>query len=367
MRALFLATYPISAAATRFRAFQFFPHLARSGIDCRLSPFLSEDEFRHLYVPRGAVRKGLRLLLRGVLRVAESARSGGYDVVVVQRAAMLYGPPLMEWLVSRVIGSPLVYDYDDAIWLSDASPVWGRWADLLKFPAKTRQIIHMARHIVACNAFTRDYALQFRDAHDVTVIPTVVDADVFCPAPRLDQSQLVVGWIGTHSTARYLESIAEPLARVARRRRFRLKVVGAGRDIRIPGVEVENKPWRLEDEVSDYQSLDIGLYPVLDDAWGRGKTGFKPVVYLSCGVPCICSPVGGVTEFIEHGANGLFARTPAQWEAALDTLLGDAALRASLAAAGRHTVLAGYSLQVQAPRLAEVMLRTAASRPRVQV
>lgn len=362
MRVLFLASYPVTAAATRFRIAQFFPYLRRMGVECTLWPFLSQSLFAGLYRREDIARKAIGLAMRSLRRLGETILSRRFDVVVVQRSAVLFGPPLLEWIIARVLRRPIVYDYDDAIWLPDASPVWGRWATWLKYPAKTASLIRIATHIVACNGFTRDYALRFREPRDVTVIPTVVDADEFCPVSRERIGGLVVGWIGTHSTARYLDIVREPLAAAAKRFDFSLKIVGASHPFVVPGVTVENKAWRLEDEVRDYQSLDIGLYPVADDEWGRGKTGFKPVVYMSCGVASVCSPVGGVTEFARHGENVLFASTTEEWVESLCTLLSDRSLRQQIGAAGRRTVLEHYSMQSQAPRLLEVLERSARNR-----
>ena len=362
MRALFFASYPHSCASTRFRATQYFPYLHREGIECHLSPFLPERVFRKFYSGKGIVRKGLQLSLLSFKRVFDALRAGRYDVVVVQREAMLMGPAITEWLTAHIARVPVVFDFDDAIWMQQPGSTWGAWSAHLKFPGKTAQIIRMADHVIGCNSYTRDYALQFRRPEDVTVIPTVVDAQQFKPdTDYAAKKELTVGWIGTHSTAKYLEEIAEPLRACAREFPFTLKLVGAGRDLNFDGVQVHNKTWKLNEEVADYQSLDIGLYPVKDDAWGKGKTGFKPVVYMACGVPCICAPVGGVTEFLQHNQNGLLASTPAEWQAALSSLLRDRDLRERLGRAGRHTVESEYSLQVQAPRLAQV-LRQAAQR-----
>jgi glycosyltransferase involved in cell wall biosynthesis len=187
------------------------------------------------------------------------------------------------------------------------------------------------------------------------VVPTVVDADTFRPTNHPHGPVPVVGWIGTHSTAAYLLDVIPALQDVATRHNFLLKIVGSGRQWQIPGVNVVSSDWRLENEVSDYQSLDIGLYPVRDDEWGRGKTGFKPIVYMSCGAACIASPVGGVNEFLIDNVNGMVARDHRDWIRTIETLLRDPSLRGRLAAAGRATVENVYCLKVQAPRLVEIL------------
>ena len=356
IRALFLTSYPESAAATRLRFSQFFPLLAEAGIECTLYSFLSEGLFRDLYRSRNPLSVGSRLVTAAARQLLETVRMRRYDVVVVQRNASLFGPPLVEWMAVRGLRIPLVYDFDEAIWLTDRSERWGGWVSKLKCRNKTDQLIAMARHVVVGNGYVREYVLRARPEGDVTVVPMVVDVDELRPRnDRAPGRPLVIGWIGTHSTARYLEAIAPALAACAARAEFRVKVVGAGPDFRLPGVPIENKEWRLADETADFQNLDIGLYPVADDEWGRGKSGLKPVSYMSCGLPCISSPVGGVTEFLVDGVNGLFARSVPEWEEALKRLIGDEGLRRRLGEAGRRTVVEGYSVQVHAPRFADVI------------
>ncbi len=360
LRALFLAPYPHEAASTRFRATQYFPFLEDHGVSCHLASLLTSRDFVTFYTPGGRVGKAARLFARAVEQSLRALSSSRFDVVFVQRGVLLFGPPVLEWLMVKANRAPLIFDIDDAIWLQDPVSAWGGLARLSKFPSKVAQIIRMSRHVIACNAYARDFAVKFRLPGDVTVIPTVVDADVFRPARHSNINLPVVGWIGTHSTSRYLSEVIDPLRKAAERHKFILKIVGSGRDWNIPGVEVIAKAWSLQEEVADYQSLDIGLYPVRADEWGKGKSGFKPVVYMSCGAACIASPVGGVTEFIRDGENGVLARSSEDWSDALMRLLADERLRLRLGSAARQTILDFYCLRVQAPRLLHVLEQAAA-------
>lgn len=360
MKVLFLASYPVTAAATRFRLHQYFPHLQSDGIECVLSPYLKENDFATLYDRRSPAQKAARLLQLAVRRVVGSLRSSKFDLVYVQREAMLMGPPIVEWIVARLLRIPLVFDFDDAIWVAYESPTYGRLATLLKFPKKTHKILEMARHIVVASESNRKWVSETHARNDVTVIPTVVDADEFSPAAPPFGEAPVVGWIGTHSTARLLESIGPALSACARRNPFRLHIVGAGRTLSFEGVDTQCDAWSLEREPEDYRRMDVGLHPVPDDEWNRGKAGFKAIGYMSCGVPVISSPVGGVTEFLQHGVNGMFANSQSEWEQHLTAYLQGPALRRAHGSAGRKTVLARYCLQRQAPVMSTLLRQVAA-------
>jgi glycosyltransferase involved in cell wall biosynthesis len=359
LRVLFLAPYPEQAASTRFRATQFFPYLREHGVHCDLSSLLTAEQFGTFYSRRGRVGKARSLLTGAIQQTLRTLTARHYDIVVVQRGALLFGPPVLEWLVAKTSGASLVFDFDDAIWLADPVSAWGWLARATKFPSKVAHIVRLASHVIVCNSYTRDYARQFKPADAVSVIPTVVDADIFAPATRRETGVPVVGWIGTHSTAQYLDAIIEPLRQVRAKHEFILKIVGSGRDWLVPGLDILAQPWTLETETNDYQSLDIGLYPVRDDEWGHGKTGFKPVVYMATGAACVASPVGGVLEFLRHGRNGFLASSRNEWRDSVSALLEDHGLRRRIASEARTTVTDWYCLRVQAPRLLSILERTA--------
>ncbi|MFN0084194.1 MAG: glycosyltransferase family 4 protein [Blastocatellia bacterium] len=356
MKVLFLAPNPIEAANTRYRIHQYLPFLQSRGIEGRVAPFLTSDQFRDFYRPGGAPRKAMGIARATIARMGEVVRARRFDAVFVSREATLFGPPLIEWLLKNAAGRPLIFDFDDAVFEPYVSPTYGRLASWVKYPAKTERIIAMSARVIAGNEYLAAYARRFNSK--VTIIPTVVDADAYSPhgAPRADAGQpAVIGWIGSHSTARYLELAAPALRRLAVRRRFLFRVIGAGREIGIPGVEVENLPWRMASEIEDLRGFDIGLYPIVDDAWSRGKCAFKAIQYMAAGVPVVASPVGTTREVIAHNENGMLANSVEDWEACLDALLARPGLRGQLIEAGRKTVLDRYSLAVHAPRLAEVL------------
>jgi glycosyltransferase involved in cell wall biosynthesis len=209
--------------------------------------------------------------------------------------------------------------------------------------------------VLAGNEHLAGYARAYNSA--VTVLPTCVDTSVFVPrsTPPAPGAPLVLGWIGTPTTATYLESLGPVLARVAERHQFVLRVSGSGEPVEMPRVTVVNEPWSLEREVELFNTCDIGLYPLRDDEWERGKCGFKAIQFMACGLPVVAAAVGVNCEIIQDGVNGFLASTDQEWVEKIERLLGDAGLRRRLGEAGRKTIEARYSLTVNGPKLAAMM------------
>lgn len=365
MKVLALASYPVEAAATRFRLQQFVELLAARGITLSIHPFLDSRLFKQLYRQKSWPQTALGLFTSSLRRLIDLEAARKADVIMVQREAMMFGPPLIEWLSSQVIKRPMVLDLDDATYVSYTSPTYGGLGKALKWFSKTDDLIRWARVVTCGNRGIAEYVTS--KGTQARVIPTVVDPDIFRPADdRVAVDPPVLGWIGTHSTFPYLESIFPVLADLARNHKFRLKVVGAGREnVAIPGVEIENLRWEISREVADFQSIDIGLYPIdasLYAGWAAGKSGFKAVQYMAVGVPYVATPVGGSAEIGEEGVTHLFATTDEEWRRALDALLADAGRRQEMGAAGRRHALEYYGLEAQADKLADALREAAAKK-----
>jgi glycosyltransferase involved in cell wall biosynthesis len=351
MTLLVLTPNPSSAASTRFRLEQFFPALRAAGVTPILRPFLDEDGFSVLY-RRGSPLDKVRAAARALAgRAADLARATRARAVLIHREAALVGPPILEWLLSRLERRPLIFDLDDAVWVPYASPTYGATLSrLLKAPSKTHFTLATATRVIAGNSYVADYARRYNQRTDV--IPTVVDTEQFTPAPPRNPVP-VLGWIGTHSSLQYLRAIVPALQRLARRREFILRVIGG--TLEAPGVTVENLTWEQAREVRDFQSLDVGLYPLVEDAWSLGKSGFKAVQYMACAVPVVASPVGVTRDMIRDGDNGFLAGSEAEWTARLSQLLDDTALRRRLGEAGRADAVARWSLAAHAPRFVSIV------------
>jgi glycosyltransferase involved in cell wall biosynthesis len=366
MEVLGFASYPIEAAATRYRLQQFIEPLSRRGITLTIKPFLNSQQFATLYQPRAVASKALGLGGAGLWRIAAGFAARRADVVLVQREAMIFGPPLVEWLAARVFKRPMVLDLDDATYVPYTSPTYGKLGKALKWFSKTDDLIRWADIVTCGNRAIAEYA-ESKGAK-TRIIPTVVDTDIFVPrqcVPPLTDGPLVLGWIGTHSTFPYLRAVFPVLQDLAKTHRFKLRIVGAGTStVSIPGVEVENLEWRLEREVADFQSFDVGLYPIdpslYAEKWAAGKSGFKAIQYMAVGIPFVATPVGAMAEIGEAGTTHFQATSNDEWLRTLDLLLADAHLRQTMGASGRRHAVEHYSLSEQADKLARALHDAAA-------
>jgi len=359
MKVLALASYPKEAACTRYRVEQFVQPLAERGITMTVRPFMDSDLFDSLYKHRSWPLTAAGLMKSGLLRLRDVLASTNIDVIFVQREAMLFGPPVIEWLANRVLRQPMVLDLDDATYVPYTSPTYGRFTKALKFFGKTDYLIRWSRTVVCGNQTIAEY-VSSKGGH-AEIIPTVVDLEKFRPHEPRDEAVPVLGWVGSHSTFPFLESILPALAELAKSNSFKLKIVGSGQaDVSVPGVEVENLEWKLEREVQDFQSIDIGLYPLNpDNNWATGKSGFKAIQWMAVGVPYVVTPIGAAAQIGEANVTHYFANTHDEWIAKLKVLLADAEKRRAMGASGRQHALEHYGVSAQADKLATVLANAA--------
>jgi glycosyltransferase involved in cell wall biosynthesis len=357
-RLLVVATYPVSGAATRYRTVSYFDALAERGIDADLCTFYDDQEFSVLY--SGGLLRNARSTVNGVARLlAIGSKSRRYDAVLVQREAAPLGPAWLETFLQRRRHLPLIFDFDDAVWLNQhdksAYPRLARWLR----PDKSLGLIRVASAVIAGSHALARKARELNEA--VSVLPTTVPAAGWRPAPgkavgALASDVPLIGWIGTHSTAPQLEIALRALERIeAQGLRFNLRVVGAMSSLPRTTLPVQSQAWRLEREVQDFQALDIGLAPMFDDPWSAGKCGFKQLQYMASGVPMVSSLVGGAREFLSPEQDALFATTEDEWTAQLTRLLVDADLRRRLAEGAYAKFLAELSTEAQSERFVEVV------------
>lgn len=356
-RVLFLTKYSRAGASSRYRTFQFLPALREAGLDCEVAPLFDDAYLAGKYRSGRAhpldVARALGRRLRDLMRVRQ------FDLLVLEYELLPYFPAWIERLLAHQ-GVRYTVDYDDALFHQYDLHRKGLVRALLG--DKIAAVMRGARLVTAGNEYLAAYAAR-AGAKWVEQVPTVVDLRKYAPRPadRLD-GPVVIGWIGSPATTKYLDSVAAALAQVCRETGARVRLVGAAPGA-LAGVPADLAAWNESTEARDIAAFDIGIMPLADGPWEQGKCGFKLVQYMACGVPVVASPVGANRRIVEHGVHGFLASTPQEWVQALTELVRDAALRARMGAAGRRRVEDSYSMQVVAPRLAQLLQQAAGTGP----
>jgi glycosyltransferase involved in cell wall biosynthesis len=343
LKALLLSPYPSSAPSNRNRIDQYIPYLEAHGMEVAVDCLLDEVSYRS----RG-VRHAFGVLSGMLKRALIALRPARFDVVLVHREALPFPTTVLERVLKDKV-KRLVFDFDDAIYLPQpfpSSPV----VSWLRSPRKFGAMISAADVTIAGNGHLAERAIRY--SSNVVVIPTPVDTERITPRTgRRSGDRLVIGWMGSGSTAHYLAEVAEPLSAVLRQHpHVELAIVGAGIPRALRQERVSARPWSLSGEAEDLQSFDIGIMPLPDNEWTRGKCAYKALQYMSAGVATVSSAVGVTPELVIDGENGLLARSKDEWMACLSSLIGDAGMRWRLGKAGRDTVVGCYSVNVWAPR-----------------
>lgn len=349
MRVLALTRYGSLGASSRVRMGQFVAPLAAAGVHVALRPLLPNAYVSGLYSTRSA-----RPALVGMSyarRLALLAASGRPSLLWIEKEVLPFMPAWAERLL--LSGRPYVVDYDDATFHSyDRHP---RAAVRRLLGHKVDRLMRGARVVVAGNAYLAERA-RAAGAARVELLPSVVDTDRYAVAPE-PAGPFTIGWIGSPGSERLLDVAADVLAGAVGDG-ARLVLVGASAAA-LPGVPHEAWKWAEATEAGALAAFHVGIMPLADTAWERGKCGFKIIQYMAAGRPVVASPVGVNVDIVREGVTGFLAADADAWRRSLACLRDDPALRRAMGAAGRARAEARYSLDVAAPRLAEI-LRTAA-------
>jgi glycosyltransferase involved in cell wall biosynthesis len=349
MKILALMKYGERAASTRQRLLQYRGHLLQHGIEVEFSPLLTNEYLDSLFSGKPAPL--VSILRMYAARAKLLLSTSGYDLLWVHCEIFPYLPGFCEQLATAS-GKPLVYDFDDAIFHQyDAHPS----AFVRHLLGRKLQPLMRSTSLCLCgNEYLKAYAERFSPRAEI--LPTVLDTNVYTPRPSVQDAtkSITVGWIGSPSTWSFVEPIVPMLRRVAENFNLTIRIVGARKPDPIPS-RFEFIDWSEEEEVALIQGMDIGIMPLPEEAWARGKCGYKLIQYMACGIPVVASPVGVNSDIVDDGINGYLARSEHDWESAIERLVGNAEIRAAFGARGRAKIVSEYSLQAHGPRLARML------------
>jgi glycosyltransferase involved in cell wall biosynthesis len=326
--------------------------LARHGVDVELFLLLTAEEAHEIRT--GSARRRAKALLAGRRRLLDQLgeAAAGFDAALIQRQADLL--PSLRAERAAADRRRLIWDVDDAIWLDTSREARLHPLAFLKGTRrKVRWLARRADQMIAGNHLLAEWIAQYSDR--VTVVPSVVETRGFPVKRHADSDTVTFCWIGSPATARYLAPMRGRLARLRRaapERLYRLLVVG-GRLDPVDGIEIVQLDWSPQTERHALAEADIGLMPIPDTPWTRGKCAYKALQYMAAGLPAVADDVGVTSEVVGEG--GVVARNEAEWRTALVELARDPALRGRLGSEARRRVEEHFSVQRWAPVLARIM------------
>lgn len=331
---------------------QYLPLLTQAGLSIQVQSLFDDTYLQMLYSKKS--RNPFQIITLYLKRLVKLLMIRQVDVIWLEYELFPYLPAWFErWLRAR--GMALVVDYDDAVFHNyDLSN--NRWLQML-LADKIDNVMSCATTVVAGNGYLSERAIK-AGATDVRWMPTVIDLTRY-PSKHLSNhaAPLTIGWIGSPATQAYLQNIAPVLSEVLPRYNARLLLIGASVEILscFTGLDVELCAWSEQTEVSNIHRFDIGIMPLPDGPWERGKCGYKLVQYMACGIPVIASAVGANVDIVSDANSGLLVNTPDDWADALQQMLADQTARQRFGEAGRLAVEQQYSVQAQLPVLIEIL------------
>lgn len=347
---LIICPYPeCIAPGQRFRFEQYLPALAAAQYSIKIAPFLDAATMRVLYKKGHYLRKFAGVLLGFIRRSFLMFSIYKYGTVFLYREASPVGPPIFEYILF-MSGVRTIYDFDDAIFLARASKA-NKIAMFLKCAWKVSYISARANRVSVSNPYLESWVRAKND--NVTLLPTTVDLAYHVPNDAKKSvvgRKIVVGWTGSHSTVVYLQIVQDAIVQLSNEFDFEFLVIC---DVDPALLQIKNYrylPWRLESEISDLNQIDIGLMPIPDGEWERGKIGFKAMQYSAMGAVSVVSDTGSGNEVVEHGKTGfVISNTTEAWKTSIQYLLENPQCVEKMSREARTYIDSKYSVRVNTP------------------
>lgn len=340
MKVLFLTRYTRKGASSRLRTYQYLDFLESNGISCRVSPLFSDEYLEEVY--RSRTHNKWQIIRSFVKRVFVLAGTYRYDKIVIEKELFPFFPSIFEWMLF-LFKVEYIVDYDDAVFHNyDIHP-----NGIVRFilSKKIGRVMKYASLVIAGNEYIREYAIQ-SGAKACLIMPTVIDLNKYNPRLASDSDTFVIGWIGSPVTFKYMAALKTTLEELSRQHDISVKLIGANQ---LLGLEKGNEilvPWSEANEVEEIQSLDVGIMPMEDNIWERGKCGYKLIQYMGCSVPVVGTPIGVNRSIIQDGKNGFSATTAEEWSTHLEYLIMHPSERQEMGRNGRKLIESSFSIQV---------------------
>ncbi|PCJ25695.1 MAG: group 1 glycosyl transferase [Flavobacteriales bacterium] len=338
----FLVPYPIGdAPSQRFRFEQYLMFLNQEGYEYSSFSFLDKKHFNILYQPGHFFFKSWGILKGFINRFLLLLQLNQYSIIFIHREVTPIGPPIFEWVISKILKKRIIYDFDDAIWLKNTSDT-NHFISTIKRHSKVSLICKWSTIVMCGNHFLMNFSKKYNN--DVIYMPTTIDTENSHNQLKQQVNEMVtIGWTGTHSTIKYLYEIEPILFRLQQELHFKFVVISDKNPL-FSKLDYDYIPWNKKNEIKDLLRFDIGIMPLLNEEWAKGKCGFKALQYMALGIPSVISSVGVNIEIIEDGVNGYLVDTDSEWTQKLSALINSTQLRMTLGKEGRKTINEKYSV-----------------------
>ncbi len=342
-RILFLAPYPVDQAPSqRLKYEQYYKYFEKSGFELTTSSFVSNSFWKIIYKQGGIFKKIYYTLLGYLRRTVDLFSIRQYDIVYVHLWVTPLGPPIFEWLISK-LSKKLIYDIDDLIYLGDTSKN-NLFIKAIKGNNKPIYLMKHAHKVVVCTPKLEQFVNQFN--MNTADISSTIDTDSYLPVNDYNNTdKIVLGWSGSHSTSKYLYLLEDILLKLAKKHSFKLLVIGDS-SFKIEGLECEAISWSRKKEIQELQRIDIGLYPLPNEEWVYGKSGLKALQYMALGIPTVATAIGANYRVIEEGISGYLVASQEEWVNRLSDLILNPELRKKIGEKARLRVENLYSVNV---------------------
>jgi glycosyltransferase involved in cell wall biosynthesis len=339
---LFLTIHrPDRSPSQRFRFEQYISHLNHDAFDCEHVFLLDASDDKVYYSKNNEIRK-FWIVIKSVFRLLYKYFSTPKGAIFfVQRECFMLGSSFFERILSQK--GKLIFDFDDSIWIHTISEANKRLA-WLKRSGKTAEIIASSKIVFAGNQFLADYARKFNQ--NVVIIPTTIDTEEYVPNYSTNKKAVCIGWSGSFTTIEHFETCIETLKIIKDKYKDKIyfKVIGDKNYVN-EALNIKGYPWEKSTELVDLQEIDIGIMPLPDDDWAKGKCGLKGLQYMALSIPTLMSPVGVNKDIIQDGVNGYLCNDTQEWVEKLSLLIEDPQLRERIGKKGRDTIENSYSVR----------------------
>jgi len=346
MKILFLAAYSNLAAASRIKVYQFLPFLKKRGVVYKVICFTPSFVYRLRLA--SVYNKTLLLVYYPIdwtvklFKIFQTVLiAGNFDIVFVQEPIIPFGFSKILKLANRNI----IFQFTDAVFITDQKEA--RFFSKLRLKILSnawKRAVKIAKCCLVENDYNKEAVLKYCNYIDMITGP--IDTDRY--SVREDKKEgdyIVIGWTGSFFTTKYLYEIKDVLAEISKKYNILLRLIGAKKDFKIDGIRCDMKEWSLETELKWLSTFNIGIMPLIDDEWTKGKAGYKLLQYMSMGIPPVASSVGFNKEIVKNGINGFLVDTKKEWAEKLALLIENEELRKKISKEARDIIEQKYSLK----------------------